>query len=188
MPNWCEDELIVRGDKETLKKFREFAKGKHKAKLDFCAFIPYPKEYEELDEACYETEKQIQEMTKKIQEAKTEEEKKRFEGLAKLIFQLRPKRDGYNSGGYEWCCANWGTKWNAKEVQVKERERSLFYSFQTAWSPPSPVVFAMSRAFPTLEFCLKFWERGVGYQGTYKIKAGKVLKDVSKEYRGSRGG
>ena len=44
----------------------------------------------------------------------------------------------YNhSNWYEWCTAEWGTKWDASDVQVSETsETSVTASFNTAWSPP----------------------------------------------------
>ena len=41
---------------------------------------------------------------------------------------------------YDWCCENWGTKWNACEVYVSNR----MISFQTAWSAPDPIYEALA--------------------------------------------
>jgi len=41
---------------------------------------------------------------------------------------------------YDWCCENWGTKWNACEVYVDEDS----ISFQTAWSVPDPILEAFA--------------------------------------------
>jgi hypothetical protein len=30
-------------------------------------------------------------------------------------------KNGYNSGGYDWCCSNWMTKWNAVHVSITTR-------------------------------------------------------------------
>lgn len=37
----------------------------------------------------------------------------------------------------EWCCENWGTKWEANDVVVVSRdEECIKLSFASAWSPP----------------------------------------------------
>lgn len=41
---------------------------------------------------------------------------------------------------YDWCCENWGTKWNACEVCMGRDS----ISFQTAWSVPDPILEAFS--------------------------------------------
>ena len=41
----------------------------------------------------------------------------------------------------EWANANWGTKWNSYEGNVTEDG----ISFNTAWSPPSPVIGALAK-------------------------------------------
>jgi len=114
-----------------------------------------------------------------------------------------PKGDAYNNkGGYKWCIKNWGNgnslqshrsvlalaKWNADEPELIERKRSLLYTFDTAWSPPLPVIIKMSKTFPQLLFTLKYWEGGMGFQGIFKAKNGKVLKDIHKPYKGHKRG
>jgi hypothetical protein len=177
LPNWCENELTVLGPRDQLERFKIAAAGyEDEAEaiasnlspegcgrpLDFNAFVPYPKEYRELDERAREYERQHG--------------------------RHPPFKDGFNSGGYEWCVENWGTKWNAHEVRLVRRKRSLVYIFDTAWSPPIPVVLAMSRRFPDLTFTLRYWEGGMGFKGIFKAKGDKILKDEHGGYLGHRGG
>ncbi|MBM3913551.1 MAG: hypothetical protein FJ351_03785 [Sphingomonadales bacterium] len=41
---------------------------------------------------------------------------------------------------YDWCCANWGTKWNASDTHWNDNS----VSFLTAWAPPDPVIQKMA--------------------------------------------
>ena len=42
---------------------------------------------------------------------------------------------------YSWCNEKWGTKWDACHVQItRDDEDYLEICFDTAWSPPTPVV------------------------------------------------
>ena len=94
MPNWCGCELLVTGSKKDLDEFAKKAATK-KCPLDFNIFIPYPENWRKLDKAA---------------------EKARKKGEYNV-------RDGYNNGGYQWCIANWGTKWvllGSASSQVKE--------------------------------------------------------------------
>ena len=98
-------------------------------------------------------------------------------------------QNGYNCGGYNWCCENWGTKWNFCDVELKETKSSLHYHFQTAWSPPIPVIVKMSELYPHLVFTLKYYEQGRGFAGILTIKEKKLLKRVENNaYQGGRGG
>jgi hypothetical protein len=100
-------------------------------------------------------------------------------------------KDGYNDGGYDWCIRNWGTKWgfcHSKLIESNFDTGRLFYSFDTAWSPPTPLIFKMSQMFPHLIFTLKYWECGSAYKGTYIVHNGVIIKDVSSHYFGGRGG
>ena len=83
--------------------------------------------------------------------------------------------DGFNSGGYEWCLANWGTKWGAYDSNIIERtEGFAVIEFSSAWSPPSPVVAKLAEKFPMLAIKLAYEEVGMDYSGFEKYDGGKL--------------
>lgn len=61
---------------------------------------------------------------------------------------------------YEWSYRNWGTKWNASEVEWQLKEGKL--CFQTPWSAPFPVIQAMSEVYPDLEFTHRWADEDIG--------------------------
>jgi hypothetical protein len=156
--------LFVYGDADALRNLVEFAQDEHEA-FSANQFIPYPEEYRKQDE------------------------------IAKIARGNGDwsVKDGFNSGGYEWCCANWGTKWGCynsrKEAHVDKGKRSkLAYSFDSAWSPAIPVIVAASIRFPSLRFKLKYYECGAGFKGTFQVRNGVVMENSEFPYRGVRGG
>lgn len=95
---------------------------------------------------------------------------------------------------YGWCNENWNTKWNAYECHGPEtkmlrngRVKSKV-TFQTAWSPPIPVIRRLSELFPAVSVTLKYFEAGMGFAGTYTVRAGVVKRNEDKAYSGPRGG
>ena len=48
---------------------------------------------------------------------------------------------------YEWSIQNWGTKWNACNTQINDMNEPNIY-FDTAWSPPLPVINELSKKYP----------------------------------------
>ena len=62
---------------------------------------------------------------------------------------------------YDWRCANWGTKWNASETQIDWENREIF--FQTAWSAPTPIIFALHTHFPDVGFTWYYADEDCGY-------------------------
>ena len=90
---------------------------------------------------------------------------------------------------YEWSRDNWGTKWNASAAVIeKQTATSAKLRFDTAWSPPAPIIKALAAKFPAYTFTLKYYEMGCGFKGTLKVKGDAVLVDESGDYRGNRGG
>lgn len=169
MPNWCECDLTVSGPAARLQEFLGFAKGDNNG-LDFNRFIPYPEKFRRLDEATREWERDH----------------------PRGDWRERPK-DGFNSGGYEWCWKHWGTKWNAGRVETDSlltwgEDGEVELHFSTAWSPPLPVIRKASEKYPELQFELRYFERGCGFNGLYRCRAGEVLDDESGPYFGNRGG
>ena len=73
-----------------------------------------------------------------------------------------PKSDYW----YDWRRKNWGTKWPAVDVNVEEGNLGyVFYSFDTAWSPPDKIYEALVKKFPDAEISWFFREDGVQCAG-----------------------
>jgi hypothetical protein len=64
---------------------------------------------------------------------------------------------------YDWAIENWGTKWNACNVEIddiSEADNSLEIAFETAWSPPFPVFQAIAAKFTHLNFEFTWSDEG----------------------------
>ena len=75
----------------------------------------------------------------------------------------------------------WGTKWDARSVHACVEPEKLQYKFITAWAPPVPWVFTVSKLYPLLTFHLKF-EDYLNYRGQYKVTNGDVAVCEEAEY------
>jgi hypothetical protein len=92
-----------------------------------------------------------------------------------------------NVDWYGWCVENWGTKWNASDVMfvgdngtTETYDDSVWESgeviiiFQTAWSPPIPVMTQLSKDNPHVKIIHKFYETGSAFYGTYSYIKGDI--------------
>ena len=72
---------------------------------------------------------------------------------------------------YDWSIKTWGTKWSACHSDLEdERAGEAEITFDTAWSPPIPVVKALGRMFPDCSFRLAYREGGIGFQGCVVVE------------------
>lgn len=147
MPNWCSNRLVVTGPEDAVQKLFTQVEGPH-AVLDFNKIVPYPKEFLDRDE---------------------EFRKLGWEGFKE---KYGPKAiDGYNSGGYEWCVKNWGTKWNASYPERETTYNGLkgaethALKFSTAWSPPEAVISTLHKQNPETSLTLLYKEEGMCFAG-----------------------
>jgi Api92-like protein with ferredoxin domain len=154
MPNHCTNVLSLSGSQTEIDECFDSVKGDDRA-FDFNKVLPYPEEYAALDRAA-------------------EQWKKDNPGE----WKGRPK-DGFNSGGYEWCCENWSTKWNAYE-ECRDPKDGTKIIFRTAWNPPTKVLIELSKRFPSLHFKLDFSIEMMG-DGTQEFQNGEVLKSEYSE-------
>ena len=80
---------------------------------------------------------------------------------------------------YEWCNANWGTKWGA--YQYREQAQSdnvLTFEFQTAWSFPKPVFEKLAAMYPGLTFDLKSFDEGRNFACVGQINGRNDFAEV----------
>ena len=194
MPNWVYGDLNITGDKESLLKFKEYAKGdvkydeeegepqKKVTELDMNKFIPYPKEFNDIDKRNKEYHEKFDRVKEKLKnkEMLTYEDEKLINELALIELEGENKdydTDGYNSGGYDWCIRNWGTKWNFCDVFLDDGEQDkevLHYNFQTAWAIPIPVLLEMSNKFANLTFNYYGNEESEEFEVEFQFKAGQM--------------
>jgi len=82
---------------------------------------------------------------------------------------------------YHWCIQNWETKWDAYDY--KEWDGNML-RFCTAWSPPRPVIQALSKKFPELTFRLQYADEGWGYVGETTFAGGAVIgEEYLRDYK-----
>lgn len=79
---------------------------------------------------------------------------------------------------YDWNISNWGTKWDASEVEFHDYEPDhKRYTFSTAWSPPLEVLKSLSEQHPNLWIELE-WEEEQGFGGTFVFIGGEATETV----------
>lgn len=73
---------------------------------------------------------------------------------------------------YDWAVKNWGTKWDSYDGYLSEDA----ISFQTAWSPPLPVITALAQKLKT-PLVLQYLEEGCGFVGEFHAAADGTTYD-----------
>ena len=158
MPNWVFNHLTIDGSKEDIAKV--------KAQVGAVVKRKY---------------KGVDEVDEKIDE----------EPIFSFMNILPPPEDkldeyhavhGYANGEktgdteYNWYNFNvreWGTKWDARDVDLlEEHKTSLHYKFDTAWSPPTPVIEKLAQQNPNLNITLEYreeqgWGGEVAFNGSF---------------------
>lgn len=136
---------------------------------------------------CYQTleisgdPKQLNKLLKKIEVTKSEAQDESdvtpfsFDNVIPMPKHLLFDK---GQGWYEWRIANWGTKWqpSINVANVGEWEGgSIYFDFDTAWSPPTPIIEALITEFKKLEFHWRYWEESYEYWGVHTFKKGKEV-------------
>jgi hypothetical protein len=120
----------------------------------------------------YRTDAEMQAEIDKMTDEEKAEAKKFGEAQAFNI-----KNYGHRNW-YDWCCANWGTKWNAYNSYVEGNT----ITFETAWSTPAPVIRELSSMFPDATFSVEYADEDIGSNvGNYSYKGGKTTDEYQPE-------
>lgn len=64
---------------------------------------------------------------------------------------------------YKWRTRNWGTKWNAYGYEGGVQFDGKSLRFQTAGSPPKPIVTKLSEMYPDLDFTHQWADEDIGH-------------------------
>jgi hypothetical protein len=216
MPNWNENELTITGPEvhKVLEAIRsETIDDQDLRILDFNRIIPYPQMYRDMDKRAGEYQEKLAAIAKDDPQRKG-----KLEALG-AEYGVEPGapwiKDGFNSGGYEWCCDNWATKWQPCHVRLTTRadsskplrktskcaycgtvhktETMVALTCQQCGSPlpdaePIPVIEKLASMFPDHDFELKYFEGGMGFSGHACWSVGIEEFHHQYDYDGPRGG
>ena len=93
---------------------------------------------------------------------------------------------------YDWCLANWGTKWDlGDETQAVFEPTRIGLGFDTAWSPNCDFWTAFSEKYPSLRISHKYVEEGMGFIGETFYEGGAMFdncQDITDEMLVRAGG
>ena len=200
MPNWTGNRLSIIGLVEDIDLFeadRLAALKAHDCDMEQCItfhmVLPMPQElkgtisprrrtYEEIIQIAKENNWSDESLQHNLANALTPE------GVAKLD-ELKAKFGADN--WYDWCNDNWGTKWDACHAAIErvpyviagpQSKDRVVISFDTAWAAPEPVIHALVRKYPNLNFVHSYsyeGEENTDFTVDYRLNEGVLEAMVS---------
>ena len=148
MPNWCNNRVTVfSDDTESVKKIKEIFESKDSV---FGKIIQEP-DWKRLPNEKGEFPKV----------------KQHFGKDGQLMFETHEFPDGKNDDRwYHWNISNWGTKWDACNVEIDYADESqIEITFDTAWSPPEPICAKLREMFEDIHVSWFYDEPGMEVAG-----------------------
>ena len=133
MPNWCRNRVTVYSDNtQPIEKIKKIFEDK---KNIFGQIIKEP-DWRRLPNEKGEFSKL----------------KQHFGKDGEVMFETHEFPDGKNDDRwYQWNITNWGTKWDACNVEIDYADESqIEITFDTAWSPPEPICARLREMFGDL--------------------------------------
>jgi len=156
MPNWTLNRVTAEGEEGDVRAFLDAVKSDDQV-FDFNRIIPIPqilshtvsgsREFDGRKYASWFVENPGAAFNDRIERPFTEGEQSQLKEIG-------------HSDWYSWCCANWGTKWNACDPEIED-EKSIRYGsvaiiFSTAWNEPEPIFYKIAKLFPKLTFSFEW--------------------------------
>jgi Ferredoxin-like domain in Api92-like protein len=148
MPNWCNNVVKISGDIKILKKLE-------KCQFDFDTIYPMPTDLDIV--------------AGRIGAEDSNEHK----ALIKKE-NANLKKYGYKNW-YDWCNAEWGTKWPASEVETTWLSNkstkdmgTVCFTYMTAWGPGLGILSKLKENYPDLNIISQYYEPGIGFAGLWE--------------------
>ena len=87
----------------------------------------------------------------------------------KSTFPKEDEKDNFRMPKWwDWRVQNWGTKWNSYDDSVEIiDDETVEYTFNTAWSPPEPVIEKLREQYPDVSITAFYDEPGMDIAGYY---------------------
>jgi len=96
-----------------------------------------------------------------------------------LLSEMIPNPSG--EWDYEWCCANWGTKWDVggdgNDPWISDDRLSALFVFSSAWNPPITAYERMAQQGFRIE--AMYYESGAEFAGIWDSEFGDEFYNLS---------
>jgi hypothetical protein len=164
MPNWCSNNLVIRGDKTQITDLiSRVTKTDDNGNVYYDilgSLLPTPIELIETMAGGYGRN---EDGTKKPEQIELEAKE-----------QANIEKFG-NKNWYDWNIANWGTKWSDSDTHiVGQYEDMVEFAFESAWAPPETGIAKISELFPELSFVVTYTEEGMDFYGATAFSNGET--------------
>ena len=143
MPNWCENQLVIKADSKNKKAVKDMKR--LKSLLDETL-----KYYD--DGNAHGLLGSIISMPEELEDT--------------LKGRSPEKPNGDNPNWYDWCNESWGTKWDVDCDLTLMDEYRMEFVFNSAWAPPIPWLEKVVKLFPNLFLLLTYNEPGMCFRGS----------------------
>lgn len=177
MPNHVTNVVALKGERRmvdaVMRAIQEDARGF--GSISFQKIIPMPESLNMLAGSC--TDQGLKEYRKYLSQYSAEAEGVNAEASEQQYLQehkeIEPRdwalgKQAYNNivlygapTWYEWCVQNWGTKWDAYDMDMSEAEDGVLRFF-TAWSAPHPVIQKLAELCPEVEIEHSWADEDIG--------------------------
>ena len=185
MPNHITNIIEIKGDPQRVKALFEAVKSDEYGlgSIDFSKLAPMPPELD-IEEGS-RTDRGLKAYKDFIEVYTFNGKKEDFDLLnipeksEQAFLQVRPDidRDTWELGKkafknkqkygvtswYNWRIRNWGTKWNAYGYEGGVQFDGKSLRFQTAWSPPEPIIAKLAEMYPDLDFTHQWADEDIGH-------------------------
>ncbi len=181
MPNHVRNRLIIQAEESLVKKITDFIMGEpdedgRPCHIDFNKITPMPQELMidsssdgDLGLAILQRKEYAGMPFSEVKRKFEELEPERKNQILNLGQQYRDnlRKHGYKTW-YDWCVANWGTKWNAYNHE-KPTPNEIW--FDTAWSDVVILIYKLSQIFPEATFEYTYADEDTGVNcGIFHLK------------------
>ena len=164
MPNWCSNNLVIRGDKTQIADLiGRVTKTDDNGNVYYDilgSLLPTPIELVETMSGGYGRN---EDGTKKPEQIELEAK-----------YQSNIEKFGHQNW-YDWNISNWGTKWGDSDTHiVSQYDDMVEFAFESAWSPPETGIAKISELFPELSFVVSYTEEGMDFYGATAFRNGET--------------
>lgn len=183
MPNWCSNFITFHGPADALKALADHVRSDVSG-FDFNSIVPMPEVLAEIRTGSTTIDGVQFRCWREVEDGQGG---KKSVGLTPEEVRALDAQHGAHDW-YEWSCKNWGTKWNVDQVSLSPANdgASLQCGFETAWSPPTPVVETLASRFPQVTIIHCYAEEGVGFGAVVRYANGIMEEATEAEGRGVR--